>query len=263
VSSSAQPSPYLGIGDFEPNGNPSPLLAAQQDPAMSQDVVQFGQFKPSEDQSHVLMPITPTPWSPLSGGNQKEDSLLTELASLRIAEDPNSKHRCLCIEVYLLATGELQSEKASPEASQAKFNKQLATNLEAEVTGRFPVSCYIPVCKYKEASSAKITHDLITCYDCRTRQHINCYYIPYSITSNKHSCVNCRRQWSGQISSLLDYSQQLILLELENKRRVMMARQEQDSMTPLRSTQEQNEASNAPDTILELPAGWIAEWDDS
>ncbi|KAF2809699.1 uncharacterized protein BDZ99DRAFT_388847 [Mytilinidion resinicola] len=53
VSSSAQPSPYLGNSDFEPNDNPSPLLAAQQDPAMFQEVMQFGQFTLSENQSHI------------------------------------------------------------------------------------------------------------------------------------------------------------------------------------------------------------------
>jgi hypothetical protein len=182
VSSSAQPSPYLGISNFEPNGNPSPLLATQQDPARFQDVMQFGQFSPLEDQSL------------LSEGNQKEDSLLIELASLSIAEDHNSKHRRLCIEVYVLATGDFKLEKASPEASQAEFNKQLATKLETELTGRFLVSCFIPLCKHKEASRAKVTHDLITCYNCHTRQHIDCYYLPYSTTSNKHSCMNCKTQ---------------------------------------------------------------------
>ena len=54
VSSSAQPSPYLGNNDsFDHNDNPSPLLSAQQDPAIFQDVMQFGQFTLSDNQSHV------------------------------------------------------------------------------------------------------------------------------------------------------------------------------------------------------------------
>jgi hypothetical protein len=43
----------MGNSDFEPNDNPSPLLAAQQDPAMFQDVMRFGQFTLSENKSHI------------------------------------------------------------------------------------------------------------------------------------------------------------------------------------------------------------------
>ncbi|OCK81151.1 hypothetical protein K432DRAFT_392436 [Lepidopterella palustris CBS 459.81] len=54
VSSSAQPSPYLGNNDsFDHNDNPSPLLGAQQDPALFQDVMQFGQFTLNENRPLV------------------------------------------------------------------------------------------------------------------------------------------------------------------------------------------------------------------
>lgn len=53
VSSSAHPSPYMGNNESFDHDNPSPLLGAQQDPALFQDVMNFGQFSLSESNSHV------------------------------------------------------------------------------------------------------------------------------------------------------------------------------------------------------------------
>ncbi len=51
VSSSAVPSPYLGNTEqFDPNDNPSPLLSAQQDPSLFQDVLRISQFSLSDNQ---------------------------------------------------------------------------------------------------------------------------------------------------------------------------------------------------------------------
>jgi transcription factor CRZ1 len=55
VSSSAHPSPYLGNTE-QFNDNPSPLLQAQQDPAMFQDVMTFGQFSLNESSSQHASP---------------------------------------------------------------------------------------------------------------------------------------------------------------------------------------------------------------
>ncbi|KAF2759600.1 hypothetical protein EJ05DRAFT_303264 [Pseudovirgaria hyperparasitica] len=49
-SNSAHPSPYLGNQDnFDPENNPSPLLGAQQDPALFQDLSSFGHFTLNEN----------------------------------------------------------------------------------------------------------------------------------------------------------------------------------------------------------------------
>lgn len=50
--SSAHASPYLGNQDSFEDGNPSPLLNAQ-DPSLFQDVMQFGQFNLNDAQSHI------------------------------------------------------------------------------------------------------------------------------------------------------------------------------------------------------------------
>jgi hypothetical protein len=50
--SSAQASPYLGNQDSFDHDNPSPLLHAQQDPALFSDVMSFGQFN-LNDNSHI------------------------------------------------------------------------------------------------------------------------------------------------------------------------------------------------------------------
>ncbi|KAF2269246.1 hypothetical protein CC78DRAFT_540282 [Lojkania enalia] len=50
--SSAQASPYLGNHDSFDHDNPSPLLNAQQDPSLFQEVMQFGQFD-LNDNAHV------------------------------------------------------------------------------------------------------------------------------------------------------------------------------------------------------------------
>ncbi|KAF2872703.1 hypothetical protein BDV95DRAFT_491534 [Massariosphaeria phaeospora] len=50
--SSARGSPYLGHNDSFETDNPSPLLNAQQDPSLFQEVMQFGQFN-LNDNSHV------------------------------------------------------------------------------------------------------------------------------------------------------------------------------------------------------------------
>lgn len=51
--SSAHASPYMGNNDSFDNDNPSPLLNAQQDPSLFQDVMQFGQFNLNDNQSHI------------------------------------------------------------------------------------------------------------------------------------------------------------------------------------------------------------------
>ncbi|KAF2086156.1 hypothetical protein K490DRAFT_74695 [Saccharata proteae CBS 121410] len=59
--SSAHASPYLGNSDsFDPNDNRSPLLGAQQDPAMFQDVLHFGQFSISDNASQQIPGLTPS-----------------------------------------------------------------------------------------------------------------------------------------------------------------------------------------------------------
>ena len=50
--SSAHASPYLGNQDSFEDGNPSPLLNAQ-DPSLFQEVMQFGQFNLNDAQSHI------------------------------------------------------------------------------------------------------------------------------------------------------------------------------------------------------------------
>lgn len=50
--SSAHASPYLGNQDSFEEGNPSPLLNAQ-DPSLFQEVMQFGQFNLNDAQSHI------------------------------------------------------------------------------------------------------------------------------------------------------------------------------------------------------------------
>ncbi|KAJ4294405.1 DNA-binding transcription factor [Kalmusia sp. IMI 367209] len=51
--SSAHASPYLGNQDSFDTDNPSPLLNAQQDPSLFQEVMQFGQFNLNDAQSHI------------------------------------------------------------------------------------------------------------------------------------------------------------------------------------------------------------------
>ncbi|ORX92894.1 hypothetical protein BCR34DRAFT_500301 [Clohesyomyces aquaticus] len=51
--SSAQASPYLGNHDSFEHDNPSPLLNAQQDPSLFQEVMQFGQFNLNDNHAHV------------------------------------------------------------------------------------------------------------------------------------------------------------------------------------------------------------------
>lgn len=53
VSSSAHPSPYMGnLENFDDNNNPSPLLHAQQDPALFQEsIMNFNQFNLNENRS--------------------------------------------------------------------------------------------------------------------------------------------------------------------------------------------------------------------
>lgn len=86
VSSSAHPSPYMGNNESFDHDNPSPLLSAQQDPAMFQDVMNFGQFSLSDNnhispghsphispqlapQQHSLPPFTPANNFGLSAGS--------------------------------------------------------------------------------------------------------------------------------------------------------------------------------------------------
>lgn len=57
VSSSAHPSPFLGnTENFEPIGNHSPLLQAQQDPSAYSEVMGIGQFSISEPQPSYISP---------------------------------------------------------------------------------------------------------------------------------------------------------------------------------------------------------------
>jgi len=57
VSSSAQPSPFLGNSEaFEPIDNHSPLLQAQQDPSVYNEVMGIGQFSISEPQPSYISP---------------------------------------------------------------------------------------------------------------------------------------------------------------------------------------------------------------
>lgn len=51
--SSAHASPYLGNQDSFETENPSPLLNAQQDPSLFQEVMQFGQFNLNDAQAHI------------------------------------------------------------------------------------------------------------------------------------------------------------------------------------------------------------------
>ncbi|KAF1960309.1 hypothetical protein CC80DRAFT_404389 [Byssothecium circinans] len=51
--SSAHASPYMGNNDSFDHENPSPLLNAQQDPSLFQEVMQFGQFNLNDNQAHI------------------------------------------------------------------------------------------------------------------------------------------------------------------------------------------------------------------
>ncbi|CAI6338208.1 unnamed protein product [Periconia digitata] len=51
--SSAHASPYMGNTDTFDHDNPSPLLNAQQDPSLFQEVMQFGQFNLNDNHSHI------------------------------------------------------------------------------------------------------------------------------------------------------------------------------------------------------------------
>ncbi|KAF2635905.1 hypothetical protein P280DRAFT_410782 [Massarina eburnea CBS 473.64] len=51
--SSQHASPYMGNNDSFEHENPSPLLNAQQDPSLFQDVMQFSQFNLNDNHSHI------------------------------------------------------------------------------------------------------------------------------------------------------------------------------------------------------------------
>lgn len=51
--SSAHASPYMGNKDSFDHDNPSPLLNAQQDPSLFQEVMQFGHFNLNDNHSHI------------------------------------------------------------------------------------------------------------------------------------------------------------------------------------------------------------------
>ncbi|KAF2493309.1 hypothetical protein BU16DRAFT_563472 [Lophium mytilinum] len=181
----------------------------------------------------------------------EQDPLSMELALLAIEEDPSSKHRRLCLEVYLIVAGWLSVSAASVEAISECTNHQRAIELATEVIMGFPVE--------GEGQS-------FSCYDCHVRQHEVCYCRPQFLFESGNSCMKCNRDWADEWIPLKNYQAQLLLLERQNKKRLVMARQE----SPGPRSQEHEVSLNAPKTIPKsriqavpkVPLGWVAQWDD-